>query len=191
MKPFFLAVLVLVVAAAAAEGVEGAQVHRLECPGCIDPLVPGTRRSSSVTLNNKVAYVTAETDMRVNAVLCEKAEKKGVRKLCFPMSCEVSAGAICAIQSPNEVDFDHTDSACVQSATALDYTKWLNRQRHGYYVLETPGASERELNEPSWVEHCVCSISTRNWFLNARAETNETSVPDAVGPEEDDVDKYY
>ena len=113
--------------------------------------------------------------MRINAVLCEmRGPSHGApNKLCFPVSCEVSAGAICAIQSPNAVDFDHADSACVQSATALDYSKWMNRQRQDYYV-QTQVVAGGGLNEPTWVEHCVCSISTRNWFLNSRSG-NETA----------------
>jgi len=171
---FFLLVLNAVESRLGAE----AAPYRLSC-GNINTCGSQCGSIAAVTLDESIAYVTSQEDSRINAILCEEKEDDSPHSVCFPLSCELSAGSICAIQSPNGRRFHAHPSKCVQAATALDFSKWMNRQRALVYRNETMNLGSKSLNLPTWVEHCVCSISTRNWFLTSRTATSGDATKDA------------
>jgi hypothetical protein len=163
-------------------GLVGA-VHRLECPD---------DAGAAITLDKSLAYVTSGDDLRLNAILCETSGTYA-KRVCLPVSCELSAGSICAIQSPNGADFDPMQSLCVQTASAIDYSKWLNRQRKAHYEsTELDGkqlmSAASGVEDPTWVEHCMCTIRTRNWFLNSRSSAEGAANNETMGSQGEMVD---
>lgn len=158
-------VLAMALAMGSVESLTTGTVHRLPCPesphapkkDAFEPIAT----YGTVTLVDRLAYVTASRDMRVNAILCERSNKK----LCLPVSCEVGAGSVCAIQSPSGAGFDAASSRCIQSATTKYFDGMMHHER----------SQAHQMHGDTWMEHCVCTIKTNNWILNSR--TDESQQP--------------